>query len=206
MHLKMTMKSGIAGALLLAAGCASRDEGSALSSPPRSATGIGTETRWLTPRAILEDYAYPPATCRDRFRVTNAETVWNITFPKTGYAYAGIVLRRTSNLAAARTRTRLEFRIKPGHAAARMSAGLVDGHGVVVDIAAGRPENFRSDGWTTVSLPLSSFPDHGVATGTETGAAMTTFDWSAVREFRLISSGDMPNEVVEVGMLRLIQE
>lgn len=185
---------------------------SELPTPPAATNNIAPAAqtggvRWLTPRAILEDYTYPPDTCKQRFTMIGDDMAWQIDFPPHGYAYGAIALRRTNDLVLARSSgMKLVFRIRPAYAVKELRIALVDGQGVVVDARAMHPETPSGEGWANVEVPFTLFPKRGVATAPDTTQSVATFDWSAVREFRLIRAGRMPQQHVEAGMLRIEKE
>ena len=156
--------------------------------------------RWLVPLAVLEENSFPSNSCGQRFVVKGDEMVWQIDFPVGVAASAVLELRRTNDLSAIRADAEIVFRIRPGNLAPLLRAGLVDGKGTVVAVAASKAEATPDSGWITVELPLATFPDGGA----QPGAVL--FDWSSVKEFRLICSDPMPQRHVEIAMLRIVKE
>jgi hypothetical protein len=168
----------------------------------RAPTG---EIRWLTTHAILEDFTFPPEECRQKFVVMGEDLVWHVDFPAATYSFGAISFRKSSDFSIARERLRLLLRIRPATAASMLRAGLVDGHGVLVDVPASRSE--RNDGdWETIDIPLTSFPARGIVTAGGAATQMAIFDWSAVREFRLISDGRLHDAHVVAGQLRISKD
>lgn len=161
---------------------------------------------WLTPKAILEDVLHPAGQSEQRFILVDRDLAWRIAFPPEGYAYAGFTLRRTNDLAAIRPRASLHLRFRPGYEASRYRVALIDGHGVLVDVPLLPKPTGGETGWLSLALPLASFPDRGLLVREGQVKTGVTFDWSKVREFRLIGSGRRSVRHIEVGLLRIVEE
>ena len=193
-------------ASLFGAGCATTpDTGSTDNGAKRG--GIESNAvLWLEPRAILEDVLHPPGACNQHFILTDRSLAWHVDYPLEGYAYAGFVLRSTNNLAASREKGRLRLRFRPGYEAGRYRAALLDANKTLISLPLVRKAESVESGWLEIDLPLSAFPERGLAvqeSGLQTGVI---FDWSSVREFRLIGNGRRSTRHVEVGLLRIVEE
>lgn len=159
------------------------------------------EIRLLTPKTLLEEYSFPTSTCRQTFTVfADGDMTWDVSFPPSIASHGAFIFKRSNDLAAVRATALLRLRIRPGTAAPRVRVGLVDTAGVLTDLPMAAPSLAADANWRLVEIPLASFPNRGISTADP--ANLATFDWSAVREFRLISDGRIP-EPVTVGMLRI---
>jgi hypothetical protein len=199
-------------AALVAGGCAG---------PPAQPTTSGTyklPTRYrvlATPKDLRDDYVYPPSQTRHVLRWEEDDLDWSISFPGSGYAYAGLVLRRPLDMQSTWNQTELALNIQPASMAPFLSVALIDGstnrsrvmlecplspepadgrQGVAAKPAPGqKPQVIR--------LPLSLFGTSGIGLD-DGGRAPLEFDWSCVREIRIIAYGDRPGRSVSIQYLR----
>lgn len=169
----------------------------------------GTESNvvvWLAPKAILEDVLHPPGSCNQHFVLTDRDMAWHIEFPLEGYAHAGFVLRKTNDLSSVQARASLRLRFNPGYEANHYRAALVDSHGTLISLPLVRKVEVFEPGWIEVRLPLNSFPERGLNTTSKDLQTGVIFDWSTIREFRLMGNGRRSATHVEVGVLRIVEE
>lgn len=195
---------GPACALIFVAGCASPPPPPPPS--PAPAARSVTETHWLATKVFHEEFTHPSNTCQQVFRIAgNSEMTWIIEFSPEGYSYGAIVLRKPCDLFADRANARIAFNIRPALRAPELRAGLVDDRGVMID-APVAGSGCSDISWRSIAIPLSDFPERGINTRADAAEPTAIFDWSAVREFRLIAGGRSRTQPVEIRLLRIVKE
>lgn len=165
------------------------------------------------PRELRHDYVYPAIFMRQKLVWTDVEMEWRMRFPSRRYAYAGVVLREVVDLADARDRARLSFRIKPAELASYLSIALVDDQTnstpVMTDLWLMDAGTYAGDDWVTVEIAMTAFPSDGVpvsVNGVAPSVERRPFDWSAIRELRFVSGGGrLPPDEITVKSLRIIR-
>lgn len=170
--------------------------------------GVSTnnEIVLLQTKAMRDEYAHPTNTCRQNFIIRGADSmVWNIDFPPDAGAFGALVLRSANDLSACRTRGIIRMRIKPGHAAAQLRVGLMDSAGVLSDAPMAAPSAGADEGWRFVDLPLTAFAERGVSSARENAGTIAPLDWTAISEFRIITSGRVAAPV-SISLLRIVKE
>lgn len=215
-----TAARGLAAGFLLAAAAAvvvsCEATRAAAPEPPRVTTLAPFPKRiplLNNPRELRHDYVYPPAFMRQKLVWTDVEMEWRMRFPSRRYAYAGVVLRDTVDVAGARERARLSFRIRPAQLASYLAIALVDSQTnstpVMTDLWLMDAGTYAGDDWVTIDIAMTAFPSDGVPVSVD-GAADTVerrpFDWSSIRELRFVSGGGrLPPDEITVKNLRIIR-
>ena len=162
----------------------------------------------LTPRSVLEESSFPPGACEQSFTVTGGENLmtWRVTFPAQDESWAGFSFRRTNDLAAIHDHGRVELRVKPDAASSHLGIVLVDGHGAVAYAPLAGPRIITAgDGWGWSVISLVDFRDQHISNNVSATVSSAKFDWSGVREFRLMSDGHLPQPVVQITRLRIVE-
>ncbi len=200
--------------LMLGAGCAGLGGGSKDALPARI-------DLIETPRAIRGDYSYPDAYTRHLFLWNDFGANWRIYLPSRRYAHSGIRFIYPHDLSGVRDTYFIELKIRPAKLANHLWVGLVDSKKipgrVMVDApmrAEGEPV-YRGTDAVKIRIPLDRFGgdvllqeaddtgDDG-AIDLSAGSDGAVFDWSDVRELRIISPGSrLPAREITIEHLEL---
>ncbi len=166
------------------------------------------------PRLLKSEILHPAGITHQRILWDGTGMEWRARFPARRYAYAGFALKEPVDVAGFRADLRLVFRLRPARLAPFLSIALLDRPTNAVptlsDVWLMDHTLSDGDGWTTVSIPLADFPV-GTLAGDESLEQLVTpralqreLDWSAIREFRLISAGGrIPSAEIAIRELRI---
>ncbi len=172
-----------------------------------------------SPKDVRQDYVYPMTFMRQKLVWSQAESLWHMTFPTRRYAYAGIELRKPVDLAAERDYTRLSFRMRPARLAPFLSVALLDGSAqpsspqAMTDFWLQEHGTFSGDGWVTVEIALTNFPNQATTLIEDSVNPMNLedpprrpFNWASIQEVRFVSGGGrIPSQEIVVKNLRFLR-
>ncbi len=165
-----------------------------------------------TPRTVREDVRYPESS-KTSFRWSNHSAEWHFKLASGRYGHAGFRFWRPHNLAPARDRYELIFKMTPAHMANHLWVGLADGDDhpdrVLVDLPLSRyVPNTKARKPIEVRIPLRDFPGtghvlHGGQDASNESLREMEFDWEDVSEIRIINNGGrLPDREVIITELR----
>lgn len=162
-----------------------------------------------SPRQFKLESTYPLHLTRHKLLWFFDGVEWHMRFPQRRYAYASVFLKQPINLEGLDKRMRMVLRFQPADMADRISIALLDrpptGLSAISDVVLADYTTSGSDGWTTVSIPLSAFPEATlVADGPGSSSQATlevptelnrALDWAHIQELRFISHGGDNSEI-----------
>lgn len=170
--------------------------------PPRK--GEPTPVRWTPnyylfsrPNRIKNDYTFPDDFRLQKFRWMEERSEWQFRLPAGKAAHCSFDFVAPHDYAGTRNNTSLTFLLKPRFMARYLRLGLLDReHASTRALVVMPVQPFwlgmdMKKEWGIYAIPLSSFPDRGVAVG-EGAEGEKRMNWSELSGIRFLAAEDAP--------------
>jgi hypothetical protein len=161
---------------------------------------------FITPKELRDEVSYPPDQTRQKLTWRDQGFHWEIKFPPHRYAYAGLELKRRTDLSPIIDHGDLIFTLTPASASTNLSIALVDGTNeparVMVTLPMPACPSSLSANRGVVRIPLRTFSTHGAILDSDAAGSIAPFDSSDLREIRIIGGAGLSDSLVTISYLR----